>query len=215
MCNLLACKSDTENIDGKVDKKQNIQKISESEKHLQNIAGAHNAKKFLEEAQVKFNLKLTIKQDVFFDGIVSLKTDGSKAKFSGSNIDKTIIKNELESDLDKKLYFLAEIYATGFWYEQENFDKLESEGEEFKKAVYESLISKTNFTIYSHPLTDIVQFIDYKTGISEAPFNKGRLYFDRYITVNRVPVPLNWTFKSGGEIIAEAKISRISYPETF
>jgi len=211
---VIACISDskTEQID--VDK-ESSKEIKASKGYLQSIAKAHNADKFKQENQVKFNLKFDVGIKNFFDGVVVLKTDGSKVKFTGSDIKKIIEQKTIKSELDKKLFFLIELYTTGFWYDEGSFSKINSESKDFSVANIESGITNNNYTIYCHPLTDIVQYIEYETKIEDSPFDKGTLHFDRYITVNRVPVPLNWIFKSGTDTIAKAKISRISYPKTF
>ncbi len=210
---IISCKSDKKQL--KIENEKPIDnQNSESAKHLQNVARAHNAEKFKSEEQVKFNLEFSTADEVMFNGTITLKTDGAKARFLDSKVNQVIEKNNLNSNSDQKLFFLAEIYATGFWFDQDTFKKIKSQDSEFFKATYTSF-SQTAYTIYTHPLTDIVQHLDYNTKISEEPFNKGTIYFEKYITVNRVPVPLIWTFKSGDDITAQAKISRISYPKNF
>ena len=48
-------------------------------------------------------------------------------------------------------------------------------------------------------MTNIIQKIDYQTDIKPKPFEKGVLHFDRYITVNRVPVAMQWRIEVDGE----------------
>jgi len=209
-----ACKSEPEKT--KVDhKKPVVEQPSESLKHLRNIEKAHNASKFEQEEQVKFNLEVSVKDKVFFDGTVTLKTDGSKARFLDSGIDQMIESGDLSTEIDKKLHHLAELYCIGFWLQEENFSKTSSDSEDFVQAVYESADTSSTFTVFTHPLTDIVQHVEYKTGISDAPFSEATVFFDKYITVNRIPVALKWKFKVDQNQIATAEISRISYPDTF
>lgn len=212
---LLACKSDEKKTNENNNSIEVVKDVSESEKHLENIKSAHNASKFSQEEQVKFKLKLSFENEVFFDGFVTLKTDGSKARFLDSNIDKIFKSDNISTELDQKLYWLTELYTLGFWLEKDQFNKVNSESEDFIKAVYQSPITSNTYTIYSHPLTDVIQYVDYKTGLPDQPFNSGVVYFDKYITVNRVPVSLVWEFKLEKDKVAKAEISRISYPDTF
>jgi len=211
---LYSCKSDPEKT--KVDHKNPVvEQPSESLKHLQNIARAHNASKFEKENQVKFNLEVSVKDKMFFDGTVTLKTDGSKARFLDSDIDHIIESGDLSTEIDKKLYHLAELYCIGFWLQEYNFSKTSSDSEDFNQAVYESTKTSSTFTVFTHSLTDIVQHVEYKTGISDIPFDGATVFFDKYITVNRVPVALSWYFTKATDTIARAKVSRISYPKEF
>jgi hypothetical protein len=211
----MACKSDKKDNEEIANDKEVVLEQTESEKHLQNIIRAHNAGKFTEESQVRFNLKLEVKNKVFFDGTVVLKTDGSKARFLDSAIDQIVEKNNLNNQLDQKLYFLLELYSMGFWLDNENFDKITTENEEFTEARYKSPNTSTTYKIYTHPLTDIVQKIEYKTKLEDQPFDAGTINFEKYITVNRVPVSLKWYFIDDTDTIANADVSRISYPENF
>lgn len=210
----ISCKSDTPKPDDNSELKEVSKEISESEKHLQNIARAHNASKFKEEAQVKFKLKIDIRDEAFFDGFVTLKTDGSQARYLDSNIDKTLEIANLETDLDKKLYMMAELYTMGFWFDSENFNLI-SKSDSLDLSDYHSEKLDADYKIYSHPLTHVIQQIDFKTTIADKPFDNGSLMFDDYITVNRVPVALKWKIILNEEQIATAEISRISYPKTF
>lgn len=214
LLSLYACKSDPKDTETE-NAKPIVEQPSESQKHLQNIERAHNSAKFKEENQVRFNLKLSTEDDVFFDGAVTLKTDGSKARFLDSGIDQTIKSDDLSNEIDKKLYHLAELYCIGFWLQEDNFSKTSSVSEDFVQAVYDSPETSSTFTVFSHPLTDIIQHLQYKTDIDAYPFDEATVFFDKYITVNRIPVALNWYFTKAKDTIARAQITRISYPETF
>lgn len=211
--NSVACKSDSTNNE-KDTESLLVETPTESEKHLQNITRAHNAKKFQSEPQVKFKLQFSTKDSVFFDGFVTLKTDGSKARFLNSKIDRVIQNHQLQTDLDKKLFLMAELYSMGFWIKDNNF-KLLSNNDSLDLSYYRSSKSESTFKIYSHPITHVVQQVDYDTNIDQKPFKSGSLHYEKYITVNRVPVALHWNIIDDKDTIAQAEISRISYPEQF
>jgi hypothetical protein len=97
----------------------------------------------------------------------------------------------------------------------DTFNKATSENEGFSKSTYKSSITNNTYNIYTHPLTDVIQRVEYQSEITDKPFKSGTVYFDKYITVNRVPVSLAWEFKRSNEIIAKAEITRISYPNVF
>lgn len=210
---LMACKSDKE----KTTVTESIEKTEKVDKSLQllkSIESAHNAQKFNSEQQVNFKLKLELKDSVFFDGYVTIKTDASKVRFLDSNIDKIVEANSLETELDKKLFMIAEFYTMGFWFDADRFKKI-PKNDSLVKSEYNSVKSKSQYKIYSHPITRVIQHIDFETTINDKPFNSGTLYYEKYITVNRVPVALKWKIEVDQKQIAKAEISRISYPDTF
>jgi hypothetical protein len=212
---LFACKSDEKKANDNNNSIEVIKDNSESNQYLENIKRAHNASKFAQEEQVKFKLKLNIGDDQFFDGYITLKTDGSKARFLDSKVDKIISIDNLSTELDKKLYWLVELYTMGFWLQADQFEMLKNESDEYSKSTYKSSITNNTYNIYSHPLTNVIQQVEYQSGITDEPFNSGTVYFDKYITVNRVPVSLVWEFKQDNSKKATAEISRISYPDVF
>lgn len=211
---LTGCKSDKEKAPVEKAVEQKTVNVDKSQRLLNNITSAHNSKKFKSEKQVQFNLKLELKDSVFFDGKVILKTDGSKVKFLDANVDKVVDADNLKTDLDKKLFMIAELYAMGFWIGTENFE-VKSRNDSTDVSTFKSQRSQTDFKIYSHPLTHVVQQVDFETVIDENPFHKGKLLYQKYITVNRVPVALKWQINLDQEQVAVAEISRISYPKTF
>lgn len=211
---LWGCKSDKP-VDNQDDIKINKEILpSENKSLLKGIDYAYNTKKFKAESYVKFNIDLKVADTLFFSGYVTLKTDASKIKIYGSKIDKILTPNQLNSDFDKVMYLIAESYALPFWIKPKDFRKLE-ENDSLIVSHYKSDLSPFAYEIATHPQTNIIQKIEYQTGIKTKPFKKGLLYFDRYITVNRVPVAMQWRIEVDGEIVATAEISRISYPEVF
>lgn len=211
---LTGCKSDNQE---KTDSEESIpqtEKVDDNTKLLRNIKSAHNAQKFNSEAQVKFHIKFSLKDSVFFYGFVTLKTDGSKARFMDSKIDRVVEVDKLQTELDKKLFMIAEAYTMGFWFEDDDF-KILSKNDSLDISTYRSPKTQSTFKIYSHPITHVIRQIDYKTNINQKPFNLGSLYYEKYITVNRVPVALHWRILDENTNETSAEISRISYPEQF
>lgn len=212
---IYACKSDVNKNQNKTDDKKEVKVTPETQKHFLNIQRAHNSKKFKVEKVVKFKLKLTIEKKVFYDNFINLKTDLSKLKINENQSVKLIEQNNLNNDYEKKMYFLSEIYAIAFIMNIDDFKKVSSKNDNFIKATFNSIETETDYEILSHPITDIIQQINYNTNINGKPFESGSVVFEKYITVNRIPVPLFWTFKNGEQVVAKAEISRISYPNTF
>jgi hypothetical protein len=159
-------------------------------------------------------LKFRIDNDLFFDGYVTLKTDGSQARFLDSNLDKTLETSNLKTDLDKKLYLITELYTMGFWFDSENF-KLISKNDSLNVSGYHSVSLGSDYKIYTHPVTHVIEKIDFETTIPDKPFNKGSLLYDKFITVNRIPVALKWEINLDQKQTASAEITRISYPKVF
>lgn len=212
---IYGCKSDVNKNEEKSAANKELEISPETQKHFQNIQRAHNSKKFKEENTVKFKLKLTVGEKVFYDDFIYPKTDLSKLKINENQSVKLIEQNNLKNDYEKKMYFLSEIYAIAFIMNIDDFKKVSSKNDNFFKATFNSNETGTAYEILSHPITDIIQQINYKTNLTGHPFESGSVVFDKYITVNRIPVPLFWTFKNGEQVVAKAEISRISYPDTF
>lgn len=210
---LIGCKSDNQETTV-TETEEKTEKVDKSLQLLKTIKSAHNAQKFNSEQHVKFKLKLELKDSAFFDGYVTLKTDRSQVRFLDSNIDKIVDANSLKTELDKKLFMIAEIYSMGFWFDAEKFHKI-SENDSLNISEYNSVKSKSKYKVYSHSITNVIQYIDFETDISDEPFNSGSLYYEKYITVNRVPVALKWKIEVDQKQLATAEISRISYPDTF
>lgn len=211
---LWGCKSDKPD-DNQDNNKQNKEILpSENKSLVKGIDYAYNTKKFKAESQVKFNLDLKISDTSYFSGYVTLKTDASKIKIQNSNIDKILISKQLNSDFDKTLFLMAESYALPFWINSKDFTKQE-ENDSLIFSYYKSDLTSYSYEIATHSLTNIIQKIDYQTDIKTKPFEKGVLHFDRYITVNRVPVAMQWRIEVDDKVVATAEISRISYPEVF
>lgn len=214
ICFLLsACKTDkpekTEEL-----KPPEKEKLSKNERFLKRIEYAHNADKFNEEEQVKFRIKLKLKDSIFYNGDVVMKTDLSQVRFLSSTIDTVLTANRLKSENDKILYWIAECYAIGFQLNAESFNKI-SESDSVVVSSFRSPKTSTKFKLSTHPITNIIQKLEYDTGIDQKPFDNGSLNFNRYITVHRIPVALEWTIETGAKNAAEAEITRISYPDKF
>ena len=211
---LWGCKSDKPG-DNQNNNKPNKEILpSEHKSLLKGIDYAYNTQKFKAESQVKFNLDLKISDTSYFSGYVILKTDASQIKIKNSKIDKILTPKQLNSDFDKILFLMAENYAMPFWINSKDFRKQE-ENDSLIVSHYKSDLTSYSYEIATHTLTNIIQKIDYQTDIKTEPFEKGVLHFDRYITVNRVPVAMQWRLEVDDKVVATAEISRISYPEVF
>ena len=211
---LWGCKSDNPN-EKQADKTNiPIRELNENEVLAQAIKNAYNTKKFEEEDQVKFNLKLKVEDTIFYNGFLTLKTDASQIYLLSSQVDTVLNVQKLKRDFDKILFWSAEVYALPFWLNSNAF-KIKNKNDSLVMSKLNSKLTTSNFDLVTHPLTHIIQNIDYQTDIKTEPFNQGQLYFDRYITVNRIPVAMQWRIEVENEVKAEAEISRISYPDQF
>lgn len=208
------CKSDKSNDNQKDITVEQTVLPSESSSLLRGIQYAYNTNKFADETQVKFNIQLKIADTSYYDGYVILKTNASSIRLLNSKIDTVLTADSLDSKFHNTMFWIAETYAMPFWLKAEYFEKQRETGN-FVVSNYKSPLSKSVFKISTHPLTNIIDKIEYNTDIEIPVFNQGRLYFDKYITVNRIPVAMHWRIEADNNVIAKAKISRISYPDTF
>ncbi len=211
---VLGCKSD-KNVEKQKEKDIIVsKKLSESEMLQENIQDAYNLKKYTEEEQVKFKINLKVQDSIYFDGYLSVKTDNSKIRILSSQIDKVMTFSDESSNIEKMLFWASEIYTLPFSLKEDNFELLKRD-DEFIISKYVSSSTDSEYKVYSNPITNIIEKVEYITPISIQPFDKGVLYFDKYITVNRIPVAMHWNIKKDGDNIAVVKISRISYPDNF
>ena len=211
---LWGCKTDKSG-DENIEETNNPKKtLSQNKQLVQSIQKAYNTNQFEKEAQVKFNLKLKVEDSLFFDGYVSLKTDASQLRLQTSQMDTVLNTQNLNGEFDKVLFWAAEVYALPFWFDESMF-KIEAKNDTIVQSKFNSKVSSSRFQLSTHPMTHIIQKVDYQTNIKIEPFDQGQLYFDRYITVNRIPVAMQWRIEVDGEVKSEAEISRISYPDKF
>ncbi|MGX1023773.1 hypothetical protein [Psychroflexus sp. MBR-150] len=179
---------------------------------LSPLRSAYNTRAFEAEKAVKFHLKLSTEDSVFFDGNLILNTEGTEIKIKNSKLDTVLNTQKMESKFEKIVLWSAELYALPFWIQTDKalkpFEKDSLIG--FK---YKSRLSDTDFEIFKHPQTHIIEKVNYSTDIKTKPFDKGVLTYYKYITVNRIPVAMTWIIEGENNITAKAEISRISYPD--
>ena len=68
-----------------------------------------------------------------------------------------------------------------------------------------------SYEITTHPLTEIIQSVRMEK--PKSIFDNKTIRFEKYITVNRIPVSMLWEIYQKDEKVGEIKISRISYPK--
>ncbi len=210
---ILSCKPDKKNTKD-INKETQTQNISDDEKLLNAIKQAYNFSKFKKEKQVKFNAKLSVSDSILYNGFLILKPNTTEIRVLNSQIDTILNANSIESDFHKTLFFIAESYALPFWLKADTF-QIESKNDSLTTSNFKSQITHSNFKIKSHPTTNIINKIDYWTDIKNKPFNEGQLYFEKYITVNRIPVAMKWYLEVNQKVSATVEVSRISYPDKF
>ncbi|RRO21842.1 hypothetical protein [Flavobacteriaceae bacterium 14752] len=208
-----SCKTDKKNSTN-VNKETQTQNISDDQRLLNSIQEAYNFSKFKKEKQVKFNVKLSVSDTILYNGFLILKPNTPEIRVLGSQIDTILNANSIESDFHKTLFFIAESYALPFWLKPDTFQK-ESKNDSLVTSDFTSHLTNSHFKISTHPTTHIIEKIAYKTDIKNKPFNEGKLYYDKYITVNRIPVAMKWYLEVNQQVSARVEISRISYPDKF
>lgn len=208
-----SCKTDNSNKNQSHSSKNQSVLSPKSQVVLNGVQNAYNIKKFKTETQVKFNIDLKSNQSTYYNGSINVKTDASEIQLKSLKIDTSLYPNKLDSDFDKLLFLVAECYSIPFLINQSNFRKL-TKNDSLVVSDYKSSLTSFEYKIFTHPITHIVQSIDYDTDIKIEPFGRGSIFFERYITVNRIPVAMKWRIEVDGEVKAEAIISRISYPKS-
>lgn len=208
---LSGCKSDKPKDVNNSETKNQTENPDEDEVLLSSIQNSYNIQRFENENQVKFNVALKVSDTLFYKGYMIINTQSKQIRLLNSDTDTLLNVQYLESDYHKTLFWVAENYALPFWLKPENFQKLSS-NDSLTVSTYKSDLTNTEFKVSTHPLTHIINQVEYNTDIDLKPFNKGNLNFERYITVNRIPVAMTWNIKVEETLMGEIEISRISYP---
>lgn len=205
---LISCQSDKNKT--KQNNTSAVKSQKTESKTLTPLKSAYNYNKFKKEKFVKFNFKLIESDSVLFEGNLNLNTDASEIKFKNSRLDTVLKTNDIRSKFDKIVLWSAEIYALPFWIDSTNEFQV-SKKDSLDSFKYKSELSNTTYEIFKHPQTHIIKKVKYSTDIDTKPFDNGTLTFDKYITVNRIPVAMKWKIQSDSKRHFRAEISSISY----
>ncbi len=207
-------------------------RTSKEQRYAAHISEIHKAKNYQEEAFVGFELDIQFAD--FKDEVKIVKaTNFSQIQFSSKKhgdfywIGEDLLSPEtstLTGDLAKNYLDLAFIFGafSQIYNEDARFGEID-EKEAFEAKFKEFEIDELN-TDFRWAPKHVVSWTDSRTDMLKAlvmNFNlteqETLFYFDRYITVNRIPVSLTWKVfepnKTNNleESFGEVKVSRIKY----
>ena len=209
-----------------------VKRKSKEQRYASHIAEIHKAEHYKSEAYVSFELAIELPE--LKDHVKIVKaTDFSEFKFTSEEfgefyiIGEELFKTEsskFTSELAKNYLEFAFIFgAFSELYQIENsfseIEELEAFDNNFKVLRIESINSglkhiPSPVTSLTDSRTDMIKALSMELNLTG---EENLLYFDRYITVNRIPVSLTWKLFKNNEktnfnnTIGEIKVSRIKY----
>jgi len=207
----IGCKKSENTTSGSGTDASTLSQSDPSEKLKTSISGAYNTKKFTSESRLKYNFKLTIADTTYSEGtlLYNIKNNTLHLK---SNLAEREISALSENKTDKLASIINEIYVLPFKMNTAEFALVER-NDSLVKSAFSSKVNSAEFTLFTHPLTNIIQQLKFSSKHSALPFNDSDIKFQKYITVNRIPVSMRWEIIKNDEQIGEVIISRISYLE--
>jgi len=182
--------------------------ISPSEKLSNRIENAYNIKTFQTKNSLKYTAELTISDTLYFKGTFTYAIPTGVLNVKAEEQELSIAPDAERSQREEFLYHLNEIYILPFVLNKEVF-KLIERTDSIVTSGFDSKSSKLSYTLTTHPLTEIIQSL--KIDNAASVFDSATIRFDKYITVNRIPVSMHWKLYKRESPFAEVKISRISY----
>jgi len=174
------------------------------------IGSAYNVKKFSSESVLKYSVDLSFSDTTFYKGAITYNILENKIdlKPNKGQFDENTATEE--GEFADALTDLNDIYTLPFFLQNESITTLEA-NDSIVRSRFTSGSSKATFEMATHPLTEIIQSV--KMQKPGSIFHNSTITFDKYITVNRIPVSMRWDIFKEGKRVGEVKISRISYPK--
>jgi hypothetical protein len=210
---ILLCCSCQKDIKQKAEKETVIEKQSPKPKALglnARIGNAYNVKKFQSESFLKYSVDISFLDTTYFKGTLTYNILKESLNVKKNNGEFDLDNNPQDAEVLDLLSDLNSIYTLPFYLDNENLNTIQT-NDSIVKSKFTSSISKLTYEINTHPLTEIIQSI--KIENPKSIFHNSTIRFDRYITVNRIPVAMLWEIFKEDEMLGQVKISRISYPK--
>lgn len=231
---VVACGKSEKEKESNRDKENKVERtVSSSERYLKSVENVHKKEDFLKEDLVsfKFDVKLSEKE---LQGKVVARTN--MAEFSVELSDGSVwyynSLNDLfsaevnDKEIEQLLSFVVGGYFTFYSISGENYTYTDKEKKEFLEREF-SKVSLNNSASKRFFPQEFTVFVEDRTSMLKGtsrnhPLKKRQpifLQYDKFITVNRIPVSLSWQFFEStkdnlmSKNIGEAKITAISYPK--
>ena len=207
---IISCQKEKQNDPEQNLKLESSEPVSRSKQLIQRIANTYNIAKYKSESYLKYSFDFTLDEKTYAKGVMkySIVDEDLNVRIEGKELN--ISKDSIRSEQEYFLFELNEIYTLPFIMNEDSF-KLITSNDSIVTSSYSSKISNITYELSTHPLTEILQ--DVKSNGGNSVLNGTRLKFDKYITVNRIPVSMLWEIYNEDEVIGNVKISRISYPK--
>lgn len=210
--------------------KQSHKIAPEHERLYKTYADINNLEKFNEESEFQYNVEVKFENDNSkdFSGTIQSKTDFSDIKLKLDSGESFFYHNNefyANPKTEDKINPFEIINITSLPFAMQNFNY-----EAVQKTIVEDGKDKFNLldldysgvnsseiqiqSVSSSATTNLLQFATL-IGNSNSIFSdeEFQVDFDRYITVNKIPIALNLILTSNDSKIATITVSRISYPK--
>lgn len=215
----IACDSSTEKKEASKDL-ETPREVGPAEKFLSNVSEVHKKQDFLKEDYVTFQFKLKL-GDENMEGKVTSRTNLSHY-FVETNENGNFYFNVLEGKYnasmpnkiaEKLVLFVVSNYHLFYSITGENYNYTERKEREFLDRPYYSVALKNQDATKVFPST-LEVFVEQRTNMLKGvnlPHPQKRtamvfLQYDKFITVNRIPVSLQWN------IFEEVNQNKMSNP---
>ncbi|MGM0636147.1 MAG: hypothetical protein ACQESK_08770 [Bacteroidota bacterium] len=220
-----------------IEEKQAVSKSNE-QIYAQSIENNHKKSNFLEEDMVSFTVefdfgdqetqKISILSKTDLSQAVITFDDNSKLFYDGNAL---LLENEQKKNqkIAQQAMLMNTLYHSFFHLSEDEFSLSPREEITFFESDFTKMTVSNNafhqeiypqeFTFFTEKRTSLMKGLQAKFPYIGKQNNSTETYiqFDRFITVNRIPVSLQWNFFSAkkdasiGDKIGQAKVSRIQY----
>lgn len=174
------------------------------------IGSAYNIAKFKAETKLRYSAEVKISDTLYFKGTMEYNISEKTLTVKTGQEDFSISNYPESTPKEQFLFQLNEIYTLPFNLKKETFKPLD-QNDSMTTSLFKAENTKISYTLNTHPLTEIIQSL--KTENATPVFDDATIVFNKYITVNRIPVSMLWEIYKDDEKVGEVKISRISYPK--
>ena len=207
----VSCQKDVK-TEPDVDKQmENEAPKSESEQLSTRIEKAYNIDKYKTETFLKYSVDVNLNDDTYAKAVLKYNILERILNVKANGVQSTMTNTSEKTEQEEFLFDLNEIYTLPFLIQNENF-QLISKNDSIVTSKYASDQTRISYTINTHPLTEIIQSLNLdKDG---SILDDTTINFEKFITVNRIPVSMIWNIYRDDKQIGAVNISRISYPKS-
>jgi hypothetical protein len=231
-----ACTDSNSSKEKEAEKGETIQKLSAKLQFAKSVEDIHKKERFLEEDFVSYQItyKFGNLEDVL---TVKAATDLSRVEIASKNFGKSYYNGQsiyMDASANmgdreaKRNFQMVFFYHSFFHISEEAYELYPIEETTFLDQKFKEVkIKNEGFHLAFFPMqatflvedrTHMMKGLELSTSLlgNDRDVKEVQLHYDRFITVNHVPVSLNWKFYPKNEvdensILGEAQVTKIKY----